>query len=137
MKFIAAICLFFASVAVACADNPARLPISDVDYSFFTTTGIVGSAVPDDSNFSVSSGSVSVRHVYVSSPGVNSELRLNDNYLSGAASNQIGVPLITNTRDMIWINDQTQRGLIITSTCTNCTSGWTQPSFNINYLRVK
>lgn len=120
------------------ADVVDRIDYSNVDFSFYNTTGIVPVSPPAVSNIRVSSGVVRILGVYVSSPGVNSDLRLYDNILAGDTSNQIGIPLDTNARDFIPVYHETTRGLVITSTRTAAgNSVWSAPSFNIIYRRVR
>lgn len=119
---------------VVFSDNPSRSAYEDSNFSIFRTTGITGIAVPETSNISISSGVIKIFGIYVSSPGVNSELRLYDNRLTGTATNQIGIAIKTDSRDFIPLPVETVRGLIITSTAT-AGATWSQPSFNIYYIR--
>lgn len=127
---------FISSSSIAYADNVSRIARQDVNYSVYKSTGIVGIVNPGTSNVSISSGVIKIFGIYVSSPGVNSELRLYDNRLAGTATNQIGVSLHTNERIFIPVPIETNNGLVITSTAI-AGSVWSQPSFNIYYIRVR
>lgn len=133
---VGAVCWFFMDNDYAYADTPAKIAYQDSSYSIFSATGIIGKSVPDTSDISVSSGVLKVFGIYISSPGVNSELRLYDNKLTGTATNQIGVSLKTDERIFIPFPIETDRGLVITSTAT-AGAFWSQPSLNIYYIRVR
>lgn len=137
MKIIVLVAfLVFCGGKAVYGDNPSRISYQDVTFSIFRTTGIVGAASPTTSNVSVSSGIIKIAGIYVSSPGDNSELRMYDNRLAGTVTNQIGVAIRTNARDFIPFPFQTERGLVFTSTATAGAS-WSQPSFNIHYIRIR
>jgi len=137
MRIKIVLAVFFMGLGgIVFADPPAKIAYQDSNFSIFRATGIVGQSVPDTANLSVSSGVLKIFGIYVSSPGNNSELRLYDNKLVGAASNQIGIAIRTDVRGFIEFPIETDRGLVFTSTAT-AGATWNQPSFNIYYIRIR
>lgn len=132
------LCFLFLLSRIVFSDFPDRRSRSDVDYISYLTTGVVPSSPPVTKAISITSGTVKIWGIYIASPGVNSQLSFYDNYLVGDTSNQIGVSMPTNSRDFIPFNHETStRGLVMTSTCTNCSATWSAPSFNVHYKRVQ
>ena len=118
---------------------PRRIDKQNVDTSIYTSSFTVNSAGTVFPAFeqNLSSGECRLLRVFVSSPGVNSSLKIYDNRLAGGTSNQVDdVP--TGTRGEIPYNHDFDRGIVYTSTCTNCNDTiWARPNLRFDFYREK
>ena len=132
--FLGILCVGFCSIAHA--ENITRAETrsySDQDQNIYTSTGVDQTA---QDGVIIATGIIRVPGVHVSSAGINSRIRFNDN-LTGNTTNQVGVPIQTNTYGWVPLYFETDRGLIFTSTCSACLQPWTPPILNIPLRRVR
>lgn len=128
--------LFIANLAYA--DSPARKSYSDVNFDTKRSSSLpTPGSNPNVASFGISSGQVSLMQIYVSSPGINSKLFVNDNWLAGFSSNPMTPGDLTTTQTNLIYNVQTTTGLVVTSTCSACLVPWTAPDLRVTYERIR
>lgn len=133
--------IFLICPALAFADGPSRRALSDVNYSTFKSSEGIG-GLNGFFNKQLSTGVVRLEYVFVSSPGVNSQLMLYDSDILNAgvgnATRTITSRDNTNAYGEIPFKIETStKGLVYSSTCTACAGAWNPPLLRFGYERIR
>lgn len=125
---------------------PDRRSLSDVNFSNFKSTFII-SREENFQNLQVATGVIQIDTVFVSSPGVNSQLLMYDSnkWASGNSTKAINTTDSeavngdnTNTYGEIPYHHETStQGWVWSSTCSVCASSWSPPRLRGIFRRVR
>lgn len=122
--------------SVFAVDSPSKLGKLYTSFQLFKSS-VVTADFEEYENVNLSSGIVQLLGVYVSSVGVNSELKIYDNRLAGNTTNLILQDNTNTAGTFLPIHYESERGIVFTSTCTACFSAWSPPRLRFIYDRVR